>query len=185
MDINNAVGENVKRIRKTQKLSLERTARESGVSRSMLGQIERGEANPSVATLAKIAAALKVSLEELVVCHETPQLTLVRQLERKPRRLDGGKVVERSVFLYDDHFRQESFHVDVFISGTFAPETRTPGCTAFLTVLSGTPEVFAEGESYRLTEWDAIRFAADQPFRVENRSTATARIHLLYQYPQR
>ena len=44
MELNRAVGENIKRIRKTKKLSMERTAEMAGVSRSMLGQIERGEA---------------------------------------------------------------------------------------------------------------------------------------------
>ena len=41
MELTRAVGENIKRIRKTKKLSMERLAAESGVSRSMLGQIER------------------------------------------------------------------------------------------------------------------------------------------------
>ena len=60
MELNRAVAENIKRIRKSKKLSMERLAAESGVSRSMLGQIERGEANPSVGILGKLAAALKV-----------------------------------------------------------------------------------------------------------------------------
>ena len=47
MDLNRAVADNIKRIRKSKKLSMERLAAEAGVSRSMLGQIERGEANPS------------------------------------------------------------------------------------------------------------------------------------------
>ena len=66
MELNRAVAENIKRIRKQQKLSLERTAALSGVSRSMLGQIERGEANPSVAILGKLASALKVPAEEFL-----------------------------------------------------------------------------------------------------------------------
>ena len=60
MELNRAVAGNIRRIRKSKKLSLEQTAALSGVSRSMLGQIERGEANPSVAILGKIAQALKV-----------------------------------------------------------------------------------------------------------------------------
>ena len=68
MELNRAVAANIKRIRKTQKLSLERTAEAAGVSRSMLGQIERGEANPSVAILGKLAAALKVPAEEFLRC---------------------------------------------------------------------------------------------------------------------
>ena len=66
MELNRAVAENIKRIRKSKKLSMERLAAESGVSRSMLGQIERGEANPSVAILGKLAAALKVPADLLL-----------------------------------------------------------------------------------------------------------------------
>ena len=66
MELNRAVAENIKRIRKSKKLSMERTAAIAGVSRSMLGQIERGEANPSVAIIGKLAAALKVPAEVLL-----------------------------------------------------------------------------------------------------------------------
>ena len=66
MELNRAVAENIKRIRKSKKLSMERTAAIAGVSRSMLGQIERGEANPSVAILGKIAAALRGPAEVLL-----------------------------------------------------------------------------------------------------------------------
>ena len=66
MELNRAVAGNIRRIRKSKKLSLEQTAVLSGVSRSMLGQIERGEANPSVAILGKIAQALKVPAEVLL-----------------------------------------------------------------------------------------------------------------------
>ena len=58
MELTRAVGENIKRIRKSKKLSMERLAAEAGVSRSMLGQIERGEANPSVGIVGKLALAL-------------------------------------------------------------------------------------------------------------------------------
>ena len=66
MELTRAVGENIKRIRKSKKLSMERLAAEAGVSRSMLGQIERGEANPSVGLLGKLASALKVPAEVLL-----------------------------------------------------------------------------------------------------------------------
>ena len=59
MELTRAVGENLKRIRKSKKLSMERLAAEAGVSRSMLGQIERGEANPSVGLLGKLARGIK------------------------------------------------------------------------------------------------------------------------------
>ena len=60
------ISENLRQIRKEKKLSLDSMAEQTGVSKSMLGQIERGEANPSVAILGKIAQALKVPAEVLL-----------------------------------------------------------------------------------------------------------------------
>ena len=95
MELNRAVAENIKRIRKQQKLSLERTAALSGVSRSMLGQIERGEANPSVAILGKLASALKVPAEEFLRNDGFEALRLSREVDNRAERLDGGKVLLR------------------------------------------------------------------------------------------
>ena len=102
MELTRAVGENIKRIRKGKKLSMERLAAEAGVSRSMLGQIERGEANPSVAILGKLAGALKVPAEVLLENDDFEPLLLLRELDNKPARLDGGKALLRPSLPYDD-----------------------------------------------------------------------------------
>jgi transcriptional regulator with XRE-family HTH domain len=182
MELNRAVADNIKRIRKSRKLSLERTAAMSGVSRSMLGQIERGEANPSVAILGKIAAALKVPAEILLENDDFESLQVVREMDTKPVRLDAGKVVLRPSFPYDDTTRQETFFLDMYISGRYEPEPSVPGCVCHLTVMAGAPAVTAEGESFRLVERDALRFAADRPYKFENMTNSTARLLLVYQY---
>ena len=182
MELTRAVGENIKRIRKTKKLSMERTAELAGVSRSMLGQIERGEANPSVAILGKIARALKVPAEVLLENDDFETLLLAPELTTKPQRLDGGKVVLRPSMPYDDVTRQESFFLDMYISGRYAPEPSQPGCLCHLTVISGTIEVTAEGQTFRLLERDAIRFAADQTWSLSNQTNSTARLLLSYRY---
>jgi transcriptional regulator with XRE-family HTH domain len=61
------VGLNIKRIRVAQKVSQERLAFDSGVDRSYLGGIERGEENPTVDVLDRIAEILTVELAELFV----------------------------------------------------------------------------------------------------------------------
>ena len=182
MELTRAVGENIKRIRKSKKLSMERLAAESGVSRSMLGQIERGEANPSVAILGKLAKVLKVPAETLLENDDFQSLLLSRELDNKARRLDGGKAVLRPSFPYDEATRQETFFLDLYISGHYAPEPSVPGCVCYVTSMSGTVSLTAEGQSFRLLERDAIRFAADQPYRFENMTNATARLLLVYQY---
>ena len=49
-------------------------------------------------------------------------------------------------------------------------------------MMSGTAALMAEDQSFRMLERDAIRFAADQPYRFENMTNASARVMLVYQY---
>lgn len=181
MELNRAVGENIKRIRKSKKLSMERTAELSGVSRSMLGQIERGEANPSVAILGRLARALKVPAEILLENDDFESLLLAREQDNKPKRLDSGKILLRQSFPYDERTRMESFFLDLYIGTCYAPEPSVSGCVCHATVISGTVTVTAEEETWQLMERDALRFAADRPYSFANISN-TGRLLLVYQY---
>lgn len=60
------IGPIIQRERKARHLTLERLAALSGVSRSMLSQIERGESNPTFAVLWGLTQALKIDLGELI-----------------------------------------------------------------------------------------------------------------------
>ena len=182
MELNRAVGENIKRIRKSKKLSMERLAAESGVSRSMLGQIERGEANPSVGIIGKLAMALKVPAELLLENDSFETLAVFPEVATKPRRLDAGKVVVRENFPYDEVTRLESVFLDLYISGRYEPEPSVPGCICHATQISGTVALTAEGQEFRLLERDAVRFAADRPYTFSNMTNSTARLMLVYQY---
>ena len=182
MELNRAVAENIKRIRKSKKLSLERTAALSGVSRSMLGQIERGEANPSVAILGKLAAVLKVPAELFLENDSFESLAEYPEVKTKPVRMDAGKVVVRENFGYDEVTRMESRFLDLYISAQYTPEPAVPGCVCYATQLAGTVTLTAEGKEFRLLERDAVRFAADQPYTFRNLNNATARLLLVYRY---
>lgn len=50
------------------------------------------------------------------------------------------------------------------------------------TSLSGTVLLHVEGQDFQLLERDALRFAADQPFWLENQFNGTARLLLTYRY---
>ena len=185
MELTRAVGENIKRIRKTKKLSMERLAEQAGVSRSMLGQIERGEANPSVAIVGKLAAALKVPAEQLLHNDSFEPLLLCREVDNKPVRADGGKVMVRGSLPYDEATRMDTQFVDVYISGSYEPDPDVPGCVCTATMLSGTGWLSVGGESYTLMERDALRFASDQPWKLHNQGNATARVLLVRLYRNR
>jgi DNA-binding NtrC family response regulator len=59
------IGANIRRLRKERELTLKQTARRTGLSVSLLSQIERAESSASISSLFKVASALGVRLSEL------------------------------------------------------------------------------------------------------------------------
>ena len=57
--MNLIVAKNIRRLREENKLSMDELAKLSGVSKSMLAQIERGEGSPTVSTLWKISNGIE------------------------------------------------------------------------------------------------------------------------------
>lgn len=60
-----ALGKRIKELRKVQEFSQEDLSYEADIPLSQVGRIERGEINPTISSLAAIAAALHVELKEL------------------------------------------------------------------------------------------------------------------------
>ncbi len=65
MNTNIELGMRVRYLREQKKMTLEDLAFESNVNRNYLSDLERGNRNPTVKILARIAEALEVTLEEL------------------------------------------------------------------------------------------------------------------------
>ena len=61
----NVLGQNIRRERKRQCLTIEQLAEKAGISDNFLGKIERGDGNPSLTTMDAIACALHVSIDFL------------------------------------------------------------------------------------------------------------------------
>ena len=80
--LNILVSENIKRIRQEKNLSLGDLAKLSDVSKSMLAQIERGEGNPTLSTLWKIANGMQVSFNTLIAQPKLPyKVTKLAEIE--------------------------------------------------------------------------------------------------------
>lgn len=60
------LGSNLKRIRTKKNISQGDIAKELGVSRGFISTIENGKANPTLATIAKLAKSIGVSVNELL-----------------------------------------------------------------------------------------------------------------------
>jgi DNA-binding NtrC family response regulator len=64
-ELHRAIGRTIRDARKTQELTLKQLARRTGLSVSLLSQIERAESSASISSLYKIASALQLRMSEL------------------------------------------------------------------------------------------------------------------------
>ncbi len=79
--VSEAVSLRIKSTRKAQRLSLDELSKRAGVSKGMLVEIEKGSANPSIAILCKVAAALGLSVADVVNVTGTPAAYLIEEEE--------------------------------------------------------------------------------------------------------
>ena len=143
----------------------------------MLGQIERGRVNPTVAVLEKIAQGLHVSLTELVEHRGELPDTLHRGMDMPGQRLEKGRVIRYSLFPFDTESRSESCQLDIFIGGGYDLPDQIPGSRVYISVLSGVLEVRVGEERYRLENRDSLTFRGSQPCRYENVGNTT--VHMI------
>ena len=75
--VSEAVSRRLKQERKKRKITLDELSRRSGVSKGMVVEIEKCTANPSIAILCKIAAALGLSVADVVNVSDAPSAHLI------------------------------------------------------------------------------------------------------------
>ena len=101
MDLQKIIGANAKAIRESKKLTLDAAAQLTGVSRSMLAQIEKGDVNPTISVLWKMANGYKVSFTSLMDAHSSPSL-LIRAADVEPLSEDGGRYLNCPAFPFEE-----------------------------------------------------------------------------------
>ena len=72
------VGRNILRERKKKNMSLDELAKKSGVSKSMLSQIEQEKTNPTVITVFKISRALGINMQQLLETSDSVHIEVIR-----------------------------------------------------------------------------------------------------------
>lgn len=181
-DITLLVAQNLKRIRDEKKLSLERLADLTGVSKSMLGQIERGESSPTISVVWKIANGLKISFTSLV---SVPQedTSVIQKAGIKPMVEDNGKYRLYPFFPIEENRGFEIYVVEMDRGCYLSSEPHPDGAQEFITVFAGELTVRVNDQEYRITEGDSIRFRADRNHSYHNSGEVTTVTHLVIHYP--
>ncbi|MEX2106137.1 MAG: cupin domain-containing protein [Solirubrobacterales bacterium] len=164
------VGQRIKALRDGMDLSLRDLAERSGVSAPMLSQVERGETSPTLASAAKIAAGLELTLSQLLRLDEGQNVAVIRAGGRR-RYERGGHRFEELTPPLPGQRADVSLHVlesGATTGGRADPPMHEPGSRETTVVLSGTLALIVDGTRYELREGDSVTFDADLPHHFEN-----------------
>lgn len=169
----------LKALRQSRAWSLDRAAAATGVSKAMLGQIERGESSPTLNTLWKLARGYELSFSQLMAALMAPESP------SQPLTPVGDGLSVRPLIAYDAQLRSELLELELAPGCLRESEPHEAGVVEHVIVISGWMSVFNDGAWHRLGPGDVWRFNADQPHGYRNEaSDQPARLHNLIFYPQ-
>lgn len=177
------LGDTLRALRKTRGWSLDQTAAATGVSKAMLGQIERGESSPTVATLWKLAGGLHISLSQLLEPPPTPPDTLLRDAASLRRQPASDAMLVAPLFPYDPQVGFEVFELTLLPGYTRRSEPHATGVIEYILVTAGAMDVWLDGDWRSLAQGQALRFAADREHGYRNQGKVPAVFHNVIHYP--
>lgn len=180
--MNLIVAKNIRRLREENKLSMEELSKLSGVSKSMLAQIERGEGNPTISTLWKLSNGMKVPFDALTVRPKSPY-EIVNTSDLQPLLEDGGKVKNYSIFPDDENRRFAVYYLELDAGSYWESEPHLKGTTEFITIFAGTIEINADGRLFTVSKGESIRFKADSDHSYRNTGKETTILHMILYNP--
>jgi transcriptional regulator with XRE-family HTH domain len=170
----------LKDARRAQGLSLDAVAKLSGVSRSMVSQIERGESSPTIATLWNLTRALQVDFAGLLDTENARTRIETLRADAVPTIENLGKNMRiRILSPPEEAGRHEVYELIFGLGGVLDSQPHARGAREHLTVIEGVLDVTSGGSATQLQAGDTARYAADLPHRIA--AVGAARAFLVVQ----
>jgi len=175
-----SVGGTVLKLRRARSLTLEALSQKSGVSKSMLSQIERNRTNPTFATVWRLTEALGVRLDEVFHAEEQRSVISVVQSHATPVIASAdGKCRLRILGPVDLGGVAEWYDMSSEPGGVLSSDPHETGTMEHLTVLEGSFRIVSGEETTDVNEGETARYAADCPHEIRNAADGTARALLV------
>jgi XRE family transcriptional regulator, regulator of sulfur utilization len=155
------IGKAVRELRLGQRWSLGELARTSGLSKTILARIERGEGNPSVETLWRVSRALKVPLGTLLSPpSRRPRVRAIRARSGEPLNSESGMGAWLLHAAAEEH-RAELFDIELPRGVDQATDGHLPGTEELIFCVRGRVRVGPYDQEVELGPGDAVWFTAD------------------------
>lgn len=175
MNVNNAIGNQLKLARTNKNWSLDVASKNTGVSKAMLGQIERGESSPTVARLWNIATGFHLPLSYFFLIIEGDELA-------EKVFNNGSGISISTLFPFDLETKSEVFSLTLTPLHQQISDPHHNGVIEQIIVIEGKIEYFLNDNWHHLSKGDVVKFNANQKHGYRNVSENIAVFHNIIYY---
>jgi transcriptional regulator with XRE-family HTH domain len=164
---------NLRYVRERRGLTQAGLARLCGLPRSTVAQLEAGSGNPTLLVLSRLAAALQLSIEELLSApHASCQIFPKGSLPTTARGKEGAARVQK--ILPDPIPGMEIDRLELQPGARMTGVPHRPGTREYLACERGQITLWAGGERFDLAPGDVAAFHGDQAHSYQNEGSAVA-----------
>jgi transcriptional regulator with XRE-family HTH domain len=181
--INENLGRRVKKLRGDRGWSLEELAAASGVSRSMLSEIERERANPTLSVTYRIASAFGLALQDLIETAATASsVQTIRASDRSQIFRADKQCQIRTLSPVNLEKDVEFYELTLRPGGALRSQPHYEGTREFLTVEEGQIRVESGADGDELSKGDSATYRADVAHAIVNAGKGEAVVFLVVIY---
>ncbi len=178
--INRHLGTRVKQLRTAHGWSLDALASASGVSRSMLSEIEREQANPTLAVTMRIAQAFGMPLGELLeMPNAASSVSVIRGDDRAYHYRSDKFCRLRTLSPLNLEKDVEFYEVQLQPGGALRSSPHFEGTREFITVQKGHVRLESGADAEELAAGDSASYRADVPHAIVNTGKTEAVLFLV------
>ena len=171
------LGNRLSSLRKRKNMTLDDLSAKSGVSKSILSQIERDLSNPTVATIARIAEALNEKLSDFFLKIEVEETNSIESSKETPSITSKDGLCELNILGAGETVNWLQWYIlemkpkGILNSGSHGPKTFEN-----LTVIDGQIEVTCGESKEKLSKGDTFRFQSNREHTLKNISKQKAQV---------
>ena len=178
-----AISTNLRTIRETRNLSLDQLSELTGVSKSMLRQIEIGKSSPTIATIWKIANGLRVSFTTLLR-KPAVEAEVTGFKAEEPLTAEGKRYRVYPLIPFEPQQPFETYYVEIDPDTVFYGEPHEGNTYEYVFVIGGKFEITVGDKTYVVNKGEFIQFQANCPHKYKCLGNKTASCIMQISYLQ-
>jgi transcriptional regulator with XRE-family HTH domain len=180
-ETNMTVGARIRAARSERRMTLSALARASGLTKGFVSQVESGTSGVSLASLERIASALKLPLAALMASETDPSAKVVPEPVQEPALIATHNLYQETSGLAKISVEQTGTHFVAsvppytMLSNPFAVQSSN-GSQAIIVVLQGSIRVRYASHELRASSGEVASWDSAQPYSLENRAPTSTRL---------